>query len=298
MSNPLNIDAALVKKLIASQFPEWAAMPLRPVDPQGWDNRTFRLGDKLTVRLPSADRYAAQVEKEQRWLPVLSPHLPLTIPVPVAAGKPTEEYPFSWSILKWIEGEILSVKKPYDLNSIAEGAAQFLSSLHLVDSANGPVAGEHNFFRGGDPAVYDAETRSAIVALTGQIDIARATEIWDKALMSKWEQPAVWVHGDFAPSNLLVRDGALQGVIDFGGCGVGDPACDLVLAWTILDDESRQVFHDRLDLDDPTWARARGWALWKALLILTDQSEQKVSERPAAAVLNLLLETHGNRNAP
>lgn len=115
--------------------------------------------------------------------------------------------------------------------------------------------------------------------------------------MSKWEKPAVWVHGDFAPSNLLVRNGALQGVIDFGGCGVGDPACDLAIAWTIFDDENRQVFHDRLDLDGPTWARARGWALWKALLILTDQSEQKLSERPASEVLIQLLETRENRNA-
>jgi aminoglycoside phosphotransferase (APT) family kinase protein len=292
MSNPLNIDAALVKKLIASQFPEWAAMPLRPVNPQGWDNRTFRLGDNLTVRLPSADRYAAQVEKEQRWLPVLSQYLPLAIPVPVGIGKPADEYPFSWSILEWIEGDTLSATGTNNLKSIADAAAQFLTALHLADTTDGPIAGEHNFFRGGNLAVYDAETRSALAALAHEIDVNRATEVWQEALNSEWRKPRVWVHGDFAPSNLLVRNGALTGVIDFGGCGVGDPACDLVIAWTLFDDESRQVFHDRLDLDDPTWARARGWTLWKALLILTDQSEQKTSERPASEVLNLLLEIH------
>ncbi|MDQ3855066.1 MAG: aminoglycoside phosphotransferase family protein [Chloroflexota bacterium] len=263
-----HIDVALVRRLVSSQFPHWADLPVRPVEHDGWDNRTFHLGESMTVRLPSAEGYVPQVEKEQRWLPVLAPHLPLPIPVPLAKGVPTEDYPWPWSIHRWLEGETASVGHIADLCEFASSLAEFLSALQRIDATDGPVAGPHSFFRGAPPAVYDGETRDAIVALEGEIDTEAATAVWEAALETTWQGPPVWFHGDVAAGNLLVEDGRLCAVIDFGTSGVGDPACDLTIAWTFLLGESREVFRAALPLDAAAWARARGWSLWKALITL------------------------------
>ena len=260
------IDAALVRRLVAGQLPRWADLPVTPVDVDGWDNRTYRLGDRLTVRLPTAAGYAPAVEKEDRWLPVLAPHLPLPVPVPVALGQPTAEYPFRWSVRPWLDGETARHGRVGDPVGFAEDVAGFLRALWSVDPAGGPAAGEHSFFRGCDPAHYDDETRRALVTLGGRVDGTRAAAVWDEALAATWHGPAVWFHGDVAEGNLLVRDGRLSAVIDFGTSGVGDPACDLVLAWTFLSGTSRRAFRDAVGQDDAAWARARGWALWKALI--------------------------------
>ena len=292
MAYRIDIDVALVRALIAEQFPQWTDLEIRPVARQGWDNRTFRLGDALAIRLPSAERYAAQVGKEQQWLPRLAPFLTLPIPKPVAQGRPTADYPYPWSILQWIPGEPLSQKNIGDQGVLAADAARFLKSLHAVDASHGPQAGNHNFHRGGSLQTYDRETRAAIEAAVEDIDTAAATAVWQAALRSGWHRPGVWVHGDVAPGNLLTENGRLCAVIDFGCLGVGDPACDLVLSWTFLTDRHRKTFRHHLSLDDATWARARGWALWKALLIHTGQSEQKSSERPALNVIESLLDEH------
>lgn len=274
------IDLALARRLVDSQFPEWSGLQLREVDHSGWDNRTFRLGDSLSVRLPSGPWYAHQVEKEQRWLPVLKPQLPLPIPEPEALGAPQDEYPFAWSVYRWIDGQPAAVASIGNPVLFATDVANFLVALREVDAQGGPAPGEHNFFRGDAPGVYAEETYRAIDELGTRIDGELARRIWARAEESRWAQPPVWFHGDIAVGNLLVRDGRLSAVIDFGTSGVGDPACDLVLAWTLLDGEARTAFRNRLELDDATWDRARGWALWKALITLdSDKGSQATLDR-------------------
>ena len=268
--NKVNIDATLVSRLIAAQFPQWADLSVEPVETSGWDNRTFRLGETMSVRLPSAEGYAAQVEKEQRWLPRLLPLLPLPIPRPLALGRPAEGYPWPWSVYRWLEGENATLKRIDDPSAFATALARFLVALQKIDSAGGPPPGPHNFSRGGPLSVYDAETRNALTALEGEIDVAAATKVWDAALNTTWHGSPVWVHGDVAAGNLLVKEGRLSAVIDFGCLGVGDPACDLVIAWTLLSGKSREAFRGALSVDRATWARGRGWALWKSLITLAE----------------------------
>ncbi len=263
-----DIDASLVRRLVASQFPRWANLPVRPVEPSGWDNRTFHLGDEMSVRLPSAEGYAAQVDKEHRWLPKLAPHLPLPIPVPLAMGVPGGGYPWHWSIYRWLDGETASIERIADLPQFATALARFLTALQQIDSTDGPLPMPHNFYRGGPLTTYDEETRQAIAALDGRIDTGAATEVWEAALATTWRGSPVWVHGDVTTGNLLVEAGRLSAVIDFGCSGVGDPACDLSIAWTFFAGESREMFRAALPLDTATWARGRGWTLWKALITL------------------------------
>ena len=262
------VDAKLVSRLVAAQFPQWSDLPVRPVEPDGWDNRTFRLGEQMKVRLPSAEAYAPQVEKEYRWLPKLAPLLPLPIPVPLAMGVPGAGYPWHWSVYPWLEGETAAAERIDDLGRFATTLAQFLVALQRIDAAGGPPPGPHNFFRGGMPGVYDSETRQAVAMLGDEIEAGEAIAAWDAALAAEWHGPPVWVHGDVSAGNLLVREGRLSAVIDFGSSAVGDPACDLVIAWTLLEGESRKAFRAALPADGGTWARGRGWALWKALITL------------------------------
>lgn len=263
----LPIDVSLVRKLINSQFPQWSDLVIKPVEFSGWDNRTFHLGADMTVRLPSDASYALQVEKEQYWLPYLAPHLIWPIPRPLAQGKPSKDYPWPWSIYQWIEGDTASIERISDMNQFAADLGQFLLQLQNVKTKGGPLAGEHSFFRGGPLKTYDAETRAAITILHQQIDVKIISSIWTEALKEVWQSEPVWVHGDIAPGNLLVKGGRLGAVIDFGQLAIGDPACDLVIAWTFFKAESRETFRNTLQLDKATWARARGWALWKALIV-------------------------------
>jgi len=267
MSNhdKIHIDVPLVRRLIATKFPQWADLEIKPVEFRGWDNKTFHLGQHMTVRLPSHAEYAGQVEKEQHWLPKLAPYLPLLIPMPQAMGKPSPEYPLHWSIYKWLEGSPASIECIADLSQFATALAEFLSALQQCDATGGPLAGEHNFYRGGSLSIYDTETREAIENLEDKNYAKATTEVWDLALASAWERPPVWVHGDVAVGNLLVKNGQLSAVIDFGQLGIGDPACDLAIAWTFFTGENREAFRSVLNLDKATWERGRGWALWKAL---------------------------------
>lgn len=266
-ADKVRIDKGLVTALIAAQFPQWAHLPVEPVAQGGWDNRTFHLGDAMIVRLPSASYYADQVAKEQMWLPRLAPHLPLTIPVPLAMGAPGEGYPWPWSVYAWLEGETAAAGPIADRSQFAAALAQFLTALQRIDTTGGPPAGRHNFYRGGPLSTYDAETRQAIELLGDRIDGEAATQVWDAALAATWAGPPVWVHGDVSPGNLLVQQGQLSSVIDFGCCSIGDPACDLAIAWNSLEGESREAFRAGLPLDPATWARGRGWTLWKALIV-------------------------------
>ena len=262
------IDAGLVQRLVKAQFPQWAELAVEPVQVEGWDNRTYRLGDSMTVRLPTAAGYAPAVDKEDRWLPVLAPQLPVAVPEVLGKGVPGEGYAFNWSIRRWLSGETSSPERIDDLVEFAVAVAEFIKALQGCDPSGGPVAGAHSFHRGAPPAYYDDETRQALVALEGHIDTVAATTVWEAAIGSVWDGPPTWFHGDIASGNLLVSQGNLSAVIDFGTSGVGDPACDLVIAWTMFDGESRAAFRRTVDQDAGTWARARGWALWKALIVM------------------------------
>ncbi len=264
MKKQLTIDITLVQKLITNQFPEWKDLSIWPVTRGGWDNRVFHLGEKMLVRMPSAAEYAIQVEKEHYWLPKLAPLLPLPIPKPLALGKPAEGYPWKWSIYLWLEGEAGGPLA--DLKSCASSLAEFLLALQRIDPTGGPAPGPHSFYRGGSLATYDAETRKAIAALKSKLDVDAAIRIWETALATSWHGPPVWVHGDISAGNLLIKNGKLCAVIDFGQLTVGDPACDLAIAWTLFKGASRKVFHTALPFDAKVWARARAWALWKALI--------------------------------
>ena len=290
--NP-NFNVALVRKLVAAQFPAWTDLTVQPVELDGHDNRTFRLGSEMCVRLPSRQAYAAQVEKEQKWLPRLEPLLPLTIPVPLAMGVPGEGFPWHWSIYRWLEGEVAAVATIEDLSEFASTLAEFLAALQRVDPTSGPDAGPHSFYRGGALQTYDAQTRDAMAELQDHVDVNKVMTVWDAALEALWEAPPVWVHGDIAATNLLVVEGRLSSVIDFGCSAVGDPACDLTIAWNFFSGVSREAFRQGLSLDRATWARGRGWALWKALITLaqclgTDAS--KASE--ASGVIGEVLADH------
>lgn len=277
-------DVAAARRLVAAQFPQWAELEIRSVDSQGWDNRSFRLGDSLLVRLPTAAEYALAVAKEQRWLPVLAPLLPAEIPVPVARGLPDEGFPYDWSVYRWLDGE--PSEAVVDLTGFAVDVAAFLAALQGVDAAGGPEPGLHNWYRGGPLTTYDGWARASLKTLEGVVDTELAEEMWERALRTPWDGRAVWFHGDIASGNLLVRGGALGAVIDFGTCGVGDPACDLAIAWTMLSGESRAAFRDRLQVDDATWLRGQGWALWKVLVVCAG-AVRDGEELPADASLVL-----------
>lgn len=291
-SPKIDIDTDLVRRLVDAQFPEWRHLPVKPIAFGGWDNRTFHLGDEMTVRLPSAAPYSLQVEKEHRWLPRLAPHLPLPIPQPLAMGEPAEFYPWHWSVYRWIEGETAKTARVGDPSAFALSLADFLVALKRIDPTGGPGPGRHNFYRGGPLTVYDGEARQAIAALEGEIDTQAASAVWEAALAATWHGSPVWFHGDVASGNLLVEDGRLSAVIDFGTSGVGDPSCDLAIAWTFFKGESREAFRSAIAADDATWARGRGWTLWKALITAAGHDANQAEAERQRRVIDEVLADH------
>ena len=289
-NDALNINVNLVQQLVSSQFPDWSDLTITEVHPNGWDNRTFRLGDKMSVRLPSAERYSLQVDKEQKWLPILSEKLPLPIPVPLAKGEPNHKYPYNWSINEWIDGDTATSERIDDMSKFATALGGFLIALRRVNTTGGPGPGPGH--RGGDLNVYNDQTRQAIEILRSKsnLDTERLSEVWDAAVASKWVNPPVWIHGDVSSGNILVKDGEIAAVIDFGSAAIGDPACDLSIAWTMFDKDSRDAFRIRMDLDDDTWARGRGWTLWKSLILLSgiDKTNTFEGKRSLETVYQLL----------
>ena len=260
------VDTSLpiVTRLIASQFPQWVGRTIEPVHSTGTVNAIYRLGEDLCIRLPRVERWAADLDHELRWLPLLAPHLPFAIPEPVAEGRPDDGYPFRWAVFTWLPGESWSSSRAGDERGAARDLAMFVRALRAIDPAGGPPAE-----RSGSLTTRDARTREAIEAAGDLIDGASATAAWEAALGApEWDGEAAWIHGDLLPANLLVHGGRLSAVIDFGTAGVGDPACDLLAAWSAFSSEARAEFRAALDVDDATWARGRGWTLSVALLII------------------------------
>ena len=284
-------DAALVRRLLAAQLPHWAELPIEPVPSAGTDHALYRLGDEMVVRLPRRPSATAQVDKEQRWLPRLAPLLPLAIPLPLAQGEPGAGYPWRWSVYRWLAGENATRECLADLGRAATDLAQFVGALQRIDPSEGPRPGTDNFWRGAPLATLDARTRGAMEALAGSIDGDAAKAAWEAALETPaWPLAPVWTHGDLQAGNLLAVGGRLSAVIDFGCLAVGDPACDLIVAWGFFSGESREVFRATLGVDDATWARGRGWALYAALINLpyyrdTNPALVRSSRRMLDAVL-------------
>ncbi|TQR42257.1 aminoglycoside phosphotransferase family protein [Paenibacillus popilliae] len=283
----LDISTKLAFRLVKEQFPEWGNLKIRPVAQSGHDNRTFHLGETMTIRLPSGYEYVPQIEKEAKWLPFLAERLSLPISCPVSQGKPTDYYPFPWSINKYIEGETISTENVPDIKRIAIDLSTFLQELQSINPKGAPTAGEHNFFRGASPIVYNEQVEIALQEQKSNLPTQKIKEIWESAIASEWKLPPVWIHGDIAPGNLLIKNGGLCGVIDFGIMGVGDPACDYAMAWTFFDSYSRKYFLQ--GLDKGTIDRARGWALWKAL-ITYNSSEPSISHNAKYTINTILSE--------
>ena len=266
---------AVAHRLIAGQFPAWAHLPLEPVLPSGTDNALYRLGANLVVRLPRRQRCVATLAKERRWLPVLAPRLPLPVPLPLAQGAPAAGFPFTWSLYRWLPGESAAIASVGNLRLLAADLAGFLTALQRIDPSGRPAPGPHNFFRGEPLARRDAATRAAIARVGNAVDAAVVTAAWEQALRAPaWTREPVWIHGDLDRRNLLVCDGRVRAVIDFGGLGVGDPACDAMLAWKFFDRPSRECFRAALCIDADTWTRSRGWALSQALAVLSYYTQE------------------------
>jgi aminoglycoside phosphotransferase (APT) family kinase protein len=256
------VPEPLVRRLLAAQFPQWADLPLKRVDSSGTVNALYRLGDELVVRLPLRSSGRADIELERTWLPLLAPLLPVPVPVPVGRGKPTDEMPADWGVYRWLPGEH-PAEGCADVD-LASDLAGFVRAMSRVDLPGAPTA-----YRGGSLREQDVGTREAIAELGDRVDVRGVTAAWEEALDTpEWSGPPVWLHGDLMPGNLLVADGRLSAVIDFGTLGVGDPACDLIPAWNLLTGGTREVFRAGLDVDDATWVRGRGKALSMALIQL------------------------------
>lgn len=265
-ADEVDTDAALVGRLLTAQFPQWADLPIEPVRPFGTDNALYRLGGDMVARLPRRERTSRTLAKERHWLPKLAPRLPLAVPIPLADGMPAEGYHFEWSVYRWLEGENATIARVTDPSRLANDLAQFVRALQRINASRGPLPGDHNFSRGVPLAMRDEATRAAIASLGVSIDVGTVTAAWEAALRApEWERPGVWIHGDLDSRNLLVQEGRLSAVIDWGGLGVGDPACDVMVAWKVLYPETRDSFRAALSVDEATWARGRGWALSQAL---------------------------------
>jgi aminoglycoside phosphotransferase (APT) family kinase protein len=263
-ADELDISEELVRRLVDTQHPQWRGEPLARVANWGTDNALYRLGDGLVVRLPPRPHNVGGLEKELTWLPRLAPALSVPVPAPVASGVPGDGFPLPWAVFRWLDGTP-ALEAAVDYHRLAHGLAGLVQQLQALPLPERRPTGS----RGVPLAERDDDVRARIPQLAGDVDTAAVTAVWEHALAAPvWDGPPVWMHGDLMPTNLLVRDGGLAGVVDWGTCTTGDPACEALLAWMTLDAGSRRTFRELLGLDDATWARARGWALSCAVMAL------------------------------
>lgn len=264
----VHIDAGLVGRLVATQFPDLAGLPIAAVRSTGTVNAIYRLGDDLCVRLPRVPAWAQDLEREVRWLPDLAPRVSLRVPEPVARGAAADGYPFPWAIYRWIGGRPYADDLVHDERQAADDLARFVVELHRIDPRGAPRAGRWPL------RDLDAATRAAIGSSGDVVDRDAAAAAWAHALGAPaWDGPPVWIHTDLLRPNLLVDGGRLCAVIDFGGVGVGDPAADVIAAWSVFGRGGREAYRAALGVDDGTWDRARGYALHQAAMIIPYYAE-------------------------
>ena len=265
----VDIDARVVRRLVAVQFPRFGDLPVRAVRSTGTVNAIYRLGDRLCARLPRVREWEGDLEKEWLWLPRLAPHVTLRIPEPVERGRPDDAYPFAWAIFDWIEGRPYADDLVADERRAATDLARFVRELRGTETGDGVPRGGRRPLRDLDEA-----TRAAIAASGAVVDIGASAAAWERALDAPaWDGTPVWIHTDLLRPNLLVDGGRLQAVIDFGGMGAGDPAADVVPAWSVFGAAGRAVYREALAVDDGTWERARGYALHQAAMIIPYYAE-------------------------
>ena len=283
------IDVHLARRLVDTQFPQWARQPLELLKLAGSDHVIYRLGKKLAVRLPRHAGAIGQARKEFEWLPRLAPELPLDIPVPLAVGEPAFGYPWPWSVSRWLDGEVATAEGLAHSRAAAVQLGEFLTALHQFAPAETLALATREDLWSRPLTERDEATRAAIAAVDGVFDSVALTRVWDEALSApSWDRPPVWVHGDFHTGNLLTAGGRVSAVIDWGGLAISDPACDLTMAFTMMSASSRTAFRATLDADDATWMRGRGWALATGLNAYT--SYGAVSPRVAAQTTRQITE--------
>lgn len=283
-----HLDDNLVCKLVDLQFENWAHLTPKRINSAGTDNAIFRLGSDKYIRMPLLPSASDKLNKELSCIPRL-PLLPLETPEPLAVGAPTESYQSPWAIYRWIEGIEVNRGKISDINLAAETIADFIRVLHGGDISMIPSCGEHNNFRGCPLLERDKPTRQAILTLSDIYDATELQVFWEKSLtIPSWTEEPVLVHGDIHAGNLLMKNGNISAVIDFGLMGTGDPAVDLIVNWSLLSNGARKRFRDVLRTDDNTWLRGRSWAFTTAIIALsyyrhsnpfmTNMSKQIISE--------------------
>jgi aminoglycoside phosphotransferase (APT) family kinase protein len=259
----IDIDLALVRRLLTKQFPDLAQKQINLVHSTGTVNAMYRLGDDLCVRLPRLERWGNSIDNEWTCLPKLAPHISLNVPKPIALGKPAQGYPCFWAIYDWIEGTPYHEDFINDERQVAADLVNFILELRSAVQKGAPRGGRRPLRE------LDSATRSAIESSRRAINTEAVSAVWSRSLETPvWNGEPVWIHGDLLKSNLLVQDGRLSAVIDFGGVGIGDPAMDVVPAWSVFDAVGREVFRQGLNVDDDIWHRARGYALHQALMII------------------------------
>jgi aminoglycoside phosphotransferase (APT) family kinase protein len=261
----VDINSDLVRRLVTSQFPALADLPITEFSSTGTVNAIYRIGEDLCARLPRVERWARGLQKELKWLPYLTPGLTLRVPEPIRPGQPTPDYPFTWAIFRWINGQTYAEGRIDDERQAAADLAQFVAELRRTELP--AVIDDDTPLGGRLPLIeLDADTRKWISGAAGIIDVQAAIAAWERSLQAPaWDGTYVWIHGDLLPPNLLVDGGRLRAVIDFGGSGLGDPATDLNPAWSVFSHAGRTAFRTILDVDNDTWRRGRGIALTQAL---------------------------------
>ncbi len=282
----IHIDEALVRGLLRAQRAELAELPVRVVA-NGWDNTIVRVGDEWMVRLPRREMAAALIANEQRWLPELAPLLPLPVPVPEFVGSPTADYPWSWSIGRWLPGQSAVEAPPLDQAATAEALGEFVLAMHQPAPPDAPA----NPFRGVALEARAAAVGDRVAGLGSRIDAARTLDVWEAlSATPKWTGAPLWLHGDLHPSNMLTLDGRLSAVIDFGDLTSGDPGTDMAVAWMMFDATHRPRFRAVLEIDDHTWQRAAGWALNLSLAYLTGDDSTSMPAIGRATLHEVLTE--------
>jgi aminoglycoside phosphotransferase (APT) family kinase protein len=284
-SAEVDVDEALVRALLRDQHPDLARLTLTPLA-AGWDNVMYRLGDDLTVRLPRRAASAYLVLHEQRWLPELAAKLPLPVPVPLRIGHPGAGYPWPWHICPWLPGRPIEHEPPDDLRAVASALGGFLHAIHRPAPPEAPV----NPYRGIPLAQRADRLRDGLDLLGEEVDRSRVEAVWDMVVATPpWTSPPVWLHGDVHPLNLLVHEGALSAVIDFGDLTSGDPASDLAVAWMLFPPLVRRTFRSACGVDSDTWTRGRGWALALGVAMANgDDRMAAIGLRSIAAALAFL----------